>query len=107
VLAPGGRICCVVGDVCIPRRKTGRHHLVPLHADIMVRARRVGLDCLTPFCGSRSRTGLPKLRETEPDFTGSPTSPARSSRTILNTSCFCAKGARIDLRRPYRKHCPC
>jgi modification methylase len=25
VLAPGGRICCVVGDVCIPRKKEGRH----------------------------------------------------------------------------------
>ena len=38
VLAPGGRICCVVGDVCIPR-KQGRHLVMPLHADIMVRAR--------------------------------------------------------------------
>ncbi|MEO6971245.1 MAG: DNA methyltransferase [Chthoniobacterales bacterium] len=38
VLAPGGRICCVVGDVCIPR-KQGRHRVMPLHADIMVRAR--------------------------------------------------------------------
>ena len=34
VLAPGGRICCVVGDVCLPRKKAGRHYVVPLHADI-------------------------------------------------------------------------
>lgn len=43
VLVPGGRICCVVGDVCVPRRKAGRHFVVPLHADILVRARRLGL----------------------------------------------------------------
>lgn len=48
VLAPGGRICCVVGDVCIPRRQ-GRHRVMPLHADIMVRARALGLDALTPI----------------------------------------------------------
>jgi hypothetical protein len=30
MLAPGGRICCVIGDVCIPRRQ-GRHQVIPLH----------------------------------------------------------------------------
>ena len=50
VLVPGGRIACVVGDVCIARRKNkGRHMVMPLHADIVVRARRVGLDYLTPI----------------------------------------------------------
>jgi hypothetical protein len=34
VLVPGGRICCVVGDVCIPRKRGGRHYVLPLHADI-------------------------------------------------------------------------
>jgi DNA modification methylase len=49
-LVPGGRIACVVGDVCIARRKNkGRHMVMPLHADIAVRARRVGLDYLTPI----------------------------------------------------------
>ena len=41
MLVPGGRICCVVGDVCIPRKRFGRHFVVPLHADIQVRARRL------------------------------------------------------------------
>ncbi len=54
VLAPGGRICCVVGDVCIPRRQ-GRHRVMPLHADIMVRARALGLDALTPILWFKSR----------------------------------------------------
>jgi DNA methylase len=42
VLVPGGRICCVVGDVCIPRKREGRHYVMPLHADIQTRSRRLG-----------------------------------------------------------------
>jgi len=49
VLVPGGRIACVVGDVCISRKKGGRHHVLPLSADIQVRARRLGFDNLTPI----------------------------------------------------------
>jgi modification methylase len=49
VLVPGGRACCVVGDVLVPRRKDGRHRILPLPSDIMVRARGVGLDALTPI----------------------------------------------------------
>lgn len=49
ILVPGGRIACVVGDVCISRRKGGRHHVLPLSADIQVRARQLGFDCLTPI----------------------------------------------------------
>lgn len=49
VLVPGGRIVAVVGDVCIPRRKGGRHYVLPLSADIQVRARKLGLDALTPI----------------------------------------------------------
>lgn len=50
LLAKGGRLVCVVGDVCIPRRKNrGRHMVVPLHADISVRCRKIGFDYLTPI----------------------------------------------------------
>jgi DNA modification methylase len=49
ILVPGGRVACVVGDVCVSRRKGGRHHVLPLAADIQVRARRLGLDNLTPI----------------------------------------------------------
>jgi len=49
VLVPGGRICCVVGDVCISRRSGGRHYVLPLSSDIQVRARNLDLDCLTPI----------------------------------------------------------
>lgn len=49
VLVPGGRVVCVVGDVCLSRRRFGRHVVMPLHADIMVRTRPMGLDSLTPI----------------------------------------------------------
>jgi modification methylase len=49
VLVPGGRICCVIGDILIPRRADGRHRALPLAADIQVRSRRHGLDNLTPI----------------------------------------------------------
>ena len=49
-LVPGGRLVCVVGDVLRSRRANGgRHHVVPLHADISVHARRLGFDYLTPI----------------------------------------------------------
>ena len=46
VLVPGGRICCVVGDVNIARSNGGRHYVLPLAGDIRSRARRFGLDHL-------------------------------------------------------------
>jgi DNA modification methylase len=50
VLVPGGRLICVVGDVCLSRRRNrGRHEVVPLHGDISVRARRIGFEYLTPI----------------------------------------------------------
>jgi modification methylase len=50
VLVHGGRVVCVVGDVCLARRRNkGRHQVVPLHADIAVRCRRIGFDYLTPI----------------------------------------------------------
>lgn len=49
ILVPGGRVACVVGDVCISRRKGGRHHVLPLSGDLQVRARKLGFDNLTPI----------------------------------------------------------
>ena len=49
VLAPGGRLVCVVGDVCVSRREFGRHLVFPLHADIAVRCRKIGFDNLNPI----------------------------------------------------------
>ena len=49
VLVPGGRLVCVVGDVCLSRKDNGRHVVVPLHADICVLCRKLGFDNLNPI----------------------------------------------------------
>ena len=50
VLVPGGRLVCVVGDVCLSRwENNGRHTVVPLHADICVQCRKLGFDNLNPI----------------------------------------------------------
>ena len=49
VLVPGGRLIIVVGDVCLSRRKFGRHVVVPLHASIQERCRALGYDNLAPI----------------------------------------------------------
>lgn len=49
-LVPGGRLICVVGDVCLSRRKNqGRHTVVPLHASIQEQCRKIGFDNLSPI----------------------------------------------------------
>jgi len=49
ILVPGGRLVCVVGDVCVSRRRFGRHLVFPLHADICVMCRHIGFDNLNPI----------------------------------------------------------
>lgn len=49
VLVPGGRLVCVVGDVCLSRKENGRHLVMPLHADITVACRKLGFDNLNPI----------------------------------------------------------
>lgn len=49
ILVPGGRIVCVVGDVCLSRKKYGRHVVMPLHSDIVVSCRKIGFDNLNPI----------------------------------------------------------
>ncbi len=49
VLVPGGRLVIVVGDVCLSRRRHGRHVVVPLHASIQESCRGLGFDNLAPI----------------------------------------------------------
>lgn len=49
-LVPGGRLICVVGDVCLSRRENGgRHTVVPLHSSIQEHCRKLGFDNLAPI----------------------------------------------------------
>lgn len=75
VLVPGGRICCVVGDVCIPRKRGGRHLVMPLHSDIQVRSRRFGLDCLTPILWHKIANAATEVQGNGAGFYGKPYQP--------------------------------
>src|SRR6266567_6250174 len=91
VLAPGGRICCVVGDVCIPRRQ-GRHRVMPLHADIMVRARSLGLDALTPILWFKIANGVTEAKGNGAGFYGKPYQPGAIIKNDAEYILFLRKG---------------
>jgi modification methylase len=92
VLAPGGRICCVVGDVCIPRRE-GRHRVMPLHADIMVRARKIGLDSLTPILWFKIANGVTEAQGNGAGFYGKPYQPGAIIKNDAEYILFLRKGS--------------
>jgi site-specific DNA-methyltransferase (adenine-specific) len=92
VLVGGGRICCVVGDVCIARKRGGRHHLVPLHSDIQVRARRLGLDCLQPILWNKIANGATEVKGNGAGFYGKPYQPGGIVKNDIEYILFLRKG---------------
>ena len=92
VLVPGGRICCVVGDVCIPRKKEGRHYVLPLHADIQSRSRRLGLDCLTPILWQKIANGVTEAQGNGAGFYGKPYQPGAIIKNDVEYILFLRKG---------------
>jgi modification methylase len=91
VLVEGGRICCVVGDVCIPRKLDGRHRIMPLHADIQVRARRLGLDCLTPILWHKISNGATEAYGNGAGFYGKPYQPGAIVKNDIEYILFLRK----------------
>lgn len=75
VLVPGGRLVCVVGDVCLSRRRHGRHLVMPMHADIVVRARRLGFDNLTPIFWYKIANANYEVENGNAGFLGKPYEP--------------------------------
>lgn len=75
VLVPGGRLVCVVGDVCLSRRQFGRHLVVPLHADIAVRCRRIGFDNLNPIIWHKIANARYEVENGGAGFLGKPYEP--------------------------------
>jgi DNA modification methylase len=92
VLVGGGRICCVVGDVCIPRKRGGRHYLVPLHSDIQVRARKLGLDCLQPILWNKIANGATEAKGNGAGFYGKPYQPGGIIKNDIEYILFLRKG---------------
>jgi site-specific DNA-methyltransferase (adenine-specific) len=92
VLVPGGRICCIVGDVCVPRKKMGRHFVMPLHADIQVRARNARLDCLTPILWHKIANGITEAEGNGAGFYGKPYQPGAVVKNDIEYILFMRKG---------------
>ncbi len=76
MLAPGGRLICVVGDVCLSRRKNnGRHVVIPLHASIQEHCRRIGYDNLTPIIWHKIANAAYEVGKGGSSFLGKPFEP--------------------------------
>jgi DNA modification methylase len=74
-LVPGGRLICVVGDVCLSRRKNnGRHTVVPLHASIQEHCRKLGFDNLAPIIWHKISNAAYEV-ENGSSFLGKPYEP--------------------------------
>jgi len=74
-LVSGGRLCVVVGDVCLPRRSAGRHFVVPLHSDIAIRCQRIGFDYLTPILWHKIANAVTEVEGNGSPFLGKPYEP--------------------------------
>jgi DNA modification methylase len=76
VLVPGGRLVCVVGDVCLARRQNnGRHTVIPLHASIQEHCRRIGFDNLAPIIWHKIANAAHEVENGSGGFLGKPYEP--------------------------------
>jgi modification methylase len=74
-LVPGGRLICVVGDVCLSRRENGgRHTVVPLHSSIQEHCRKLGFDNLAPIIWHKISNAVYEV-EGGSSFLGKPYEP--------------------------------
>lgn len=75
-LVPGGRLICVVGDVCLSRRKNkGEHLVMPLHASIQERCRRLGFNNLAPIIWHKIANAVYEASGNGAGFLGKPYEP--------------------------------
>jgi len=76
LLVPGGRLICVVGDVCLSRRQNeGRHTVVPLHASIQDHCRVIGFDNLAPIIWNKIANAKYEVENGGGGFLGKPYEP--------------------------------
>ena len=75
-LVPGGRLVCVVGDVCLSRRKNGGEHtVVPLHASIQDHCRKIGYSNLAPIIWYKIANAAYEAEGNGAGFLGKPYEP--------------------------------
>jgi DNA modification methylase len=75
LLVPGGRLVIVVGDVLLPRRRNGRHCVMPLHASIQERCRKMGFDNLAPIIWYKIGNAAHEADNGSAGFLGKPYEP--------------------------------
>ena len=76
LLVPGGRLICVVGDVCLSRRKNkGEHLVMPLHASIQERCRALGYNNLSPIIWHKIANAVYEATGNGGGFLGKPYEP--------------------------------
>lgn len=75
ILVPGGRLIIVVGDVCLSRRKHGRHIVFPLHASIQEHCRSIGFDNLAPIIWYKIANAALEAEGNGTSFLGKPYEP--------------------------------
>src|SRR5437763_1347356 len=71
----GGGIAWVVGCVCSRREKGERHYIVPLHAEIQERTRKLGIDCLQPIISHKIANGVTEVQGNGACLAGKPYHP--------------------------------
>lgn len=75
-LVPGGRLVCVVGDVCLSRRRNGgRHTVIPLHASIQDQCRSIGFDNLAPIIWHKISNLQTEVSKRSGSYLGKPYEP--------------------------------
>lgn len=75
-LVPGGRLICVVGDVCLSRRQNkGVHEVIPLHASIQENCRKIGFNNLTPIIWHKIANAVYEADGNGGGFLGKPYEP--------------------------------
>jgi DNA modification methylase len=75
-LVPGGRLVCVVGDVCLSRRKNaGEHTVVPLHASIQEHCRALGYSNVAPIIWYKIANAVYEASGNGGGFLGKPYEP--------------------------------
>lgn len=75
-LVPGGRLICVVGDVCLSRRKnSGEHTVIPLHASIQEHCRALGFRNLAPIIWHKIANASYEVENGSGGFLGKPYEP--------------------------------
>lgn len=75
-LVQGGRLICVVGDVCLSRRKNkGEHLVVPLHASIQEHCRAIGFNNLAPIIWHKIANAVYEAKGNGGGFLGKPYEP--------------------------------